>query len=576
VTSLADAGTGSLRDAITRANNSPDAFSSIDFAAGLNGTISLATALPALARSVSLHGPGARTITVARSSAAGTPAFGIFTVKPGVTATIVGLTLANGSAADGGGIDNQGFLVLRDARVTRNTATDRGGIFSNPSAVTGGVNIFNSLIDGNTTAGGGGAAGIDNEAAFLLLQNSTVTGNQSTASSNAGGVAVNGGLANISNSTIALNTATGPVNAGGLDVAAGGTADVQSTLVARNLGSGPGPDVRGNVNSQGNNLIGDGTGAANLVNGQNGDQVGPTGGHAIDPLLGLLQDNGGATRTLALQPGSPAIGQGGTPPSSQDLPADQRSLQRVVNNALEVGAFQSGATLIGTQMFLDSTSGSSPPGGQPISFFVTAGPAVTGATAALAGGFVQLSVDGHVAGTSRVTNGVATLPLPGGLSAGRHTVLATYLGDGTFAPAAVTLPLVATPPSPVTHPNEGGGGTPPPVPLTSDVTSQVGVRLTAAPHARKGKGRGLTRTLTIVNNSGQVLQGPLDVVLRGLNRKSKLQGAAGSVGSRKSKSPFLVLNIDSLPPGGSVSSTLRFGGKPNRFTLAVFAGTSPR
>src|SRR5262249_56746702 len=77
--------------------------------------------------------------------------------------------------------------------------------------------------------------------------------------------------------------------------------------VAGNTAATDGPDVSGPfLPASAYNLIGDGTGSSGLVNGENGNQVG-TAASPIDPLLGLLQDNGGPTKTIALLPGSPAI-----------------------------------------------------------------------------------------------------------------------------------------------------------------------------------------------------------------------------------------------------------------------------
>ena len=99
VTNLSDSGAGSLRQAITDANANAGA-DTILFANGLTGTIALASALPTLTDDVTLSGPGAKLLTVARSSAAGTPAFRILTIDAGTatppTVSISGLTLANG------------------------------------------------------------------------------------------------------------------------------------------------------------------------------------------------------------------------------------------------------------------------------------------------------------------------------------------------------------------------------------------------------------------------------------------------------------------------------------------------
>ena len=55
----------------------------------------------------------------------------------------------------------------------------------------------------------------------------------------------------------------------------------------------------GALNSQGHNLIGDGTGGSGYTST---DLVG-TSARPIDPLLGPLQDNGGPTFTMVLLPG---------------------------------------------------------------------------------------------------------------------------------------------------------------------------------------------------------------------------------------------------------------------------------
>src|SRR5207302_4062131 len=71
VTTLNDAGTGSLRDAIVQSNASPGA-DIIDFQAGLTGTISLLSALPTIADDVTINGPGPGLMTIRRDPTAGT------------------------------------------------------------------------------------------------------------------------------------------------------------------------------------------------------------------------------------------------------------------------------------------------------------------------------------------------------------------------------------------------------------------------------------------------------------------------------------------------------------------------
>ena len=108
VTTAADSGPGSLRDAITLANLSLEQ-DTIRFAPAVTGTITLQSALPDLSTAIVLEGPGASTLTVARSAVAGTPNFRIFTVTAGAEVTISGLTLTGGRAMEGGGIFNADF-----------------------------------------------------------------------------------------------------------------------------------------------------------------------------------------------------------------------------------------------------------------------------------------------------------------------------------------------------------------------------------------------------------------------------------------------------------------------------------
>jgi hypothetical protein len=88
----------------------------------------------------------------------------------------------------------------------------------------------------------------------------------------------------------------------------------------------------GTFNSLGYNLASDDGGG--VLTGP-GDQIN------TDPMLGLLQDNGGPTFTHALLVGSPAINAGNpsfTPPPLYD----QRGapFHRVVNRRIDIGSFE--------------------------------------------------------------------------------------------------------------------------------------------------------------------------------------------------------------------------------------------
>ena len=119
-----------------------------------------------------------------------------------------------------------------------------------------------------------------------------------------------------------------------------GTVNCQNTIIAGNFATRPpgatiaaGPDFFGTLTSQGYNLIGNTT-----------DTVisGITTGNLldIDPVLGPVQNNGGATPTQALLPGSPAIDAGTT----GGLNTDQRGVPRPIDGA-DIGAFEHGAAI---------------------------------------------------------------------------------------------------------------------------------------------------------------------------------------------------------------------------------------
>lgn len=574
VQTTADSGPGSLRDGITQANSNPDPSHTITFAPGVTGTINLLSPLPDLAANISIAGPGAKLLTVARSPAA-MASFSVFTVHSGVSVSIRGVTITGGNATSGGGIHNQGTLLLQDSAVTGNTATEQGGgVFSNhgPGTANPSLTVDHSLISNNnlTIAGDLGAAGIEIAAGTLTLQSSTVTGNSPT------GVGLDAGTATLLNSTIAFNDATGSLNAGGLNVTpgAGQTVLVSDTILAQNTTAGngtPPSDVNGTLTdtpavgggASGHNLIGDGDGTG-LTNGMNGDLVG-TLAAPIDPQLGALGNNGGATLTLALQQGSPAIDVGANPGGNAPLPADQRGFTRIVNNTIDIGAFELGARLVANVIVVSGPP--EPTVGQAVAYTATVTPDVTGAAAAPATGVLHFALDGQSEPDGQLTNGQATLSLPNGLtSAGLHTITATYPGDGTFLGGTTSFTF------PVVNGTTGPGST-----VTGNVTSMVSVTLAPAKAGKKHKPNPGSAVLTVTNTGSQIVLGPLHVELIGLLKNVKVKGAS-FVGTGKHKIPVLTVNPPGgrLQPGGKASLMVRFNRKPNKtITFKVFAATPP-
>src|SRR5205823_3937951 len=98
VTNLNDSGPGSLRAQIA-ASGPGD---TINFSVSLPNTITLTSGELLIDKNLTINGPGAGSLTVARSSAGGTPDFRIFNCSngtgSGATVSISGLTISNGKA----------------------------------------------------------------------------------------------------------------------------------------------------------------------------------------------------------------------------------------------------------------------------------------------------------------------------------------------------------------------------------------------------------------------------------------------------------------------------------------------
>jgi hypothetical protein len=332
VTTLADSGAGSLRQAIT----STAAKGTIDFKAGLTGTITLKSILT-LNKNLTITGPGPSVITVS-----GNDVTGVFIVDGGFTVAISGLTITHGKRiSSGAGITNAGNLTLSTCIVSNNTDTGGPGTLPGAGAISnsGTLTIVSSTISNNTALTGisAGAGGLINQGtpakqAVATLTNCTITGNQGITG---GGIYnINGNLALV-NCTVSGNSTGSSGKGGGVSLDTGTTVTLRNALVAGN--SAPtAPDVSGPVTNADHNLVGDGTGSTGLTNGQNGNQVGTTA-QPINPKLGILLNNGGLTPTLALLPGSPAILAG----TSTDAPTtDQRGLARPTGGAVSIGAFE--------------------------------------------------------------------------------------------------------------------------------------------------------------------------------------------------------------------------------------------
>jgi len=140
VTNTNDSGPGSLRQALTIANDGD----TIIFA--VTGTITLTSGGLVIDKSVTISGPGANRLAIDGNQAQGQCVLGVF---PGKTVTISGLTVTNG----GYGICNgEATLTVSNCVVSGNAS---GGLANNDSNYGGAVSltIANSIISDNSGPG---------------------------------------------------------------------------------------------------------------------------------------------------------------------------------------------------------------------------------------------------------------------------------------------------------------------------------------------------------------------------------------------------------------------------------------
>ena len=342
VTNNNDSGAGSLRQAIADAV----AGDIISFDAPLSGgTISLGSTL-VIPQNVTIDGSSlTEKITI---SGAGV---GIFNVPIGVTATLNSLIVTQGSANEGGGLFNNGTVIITNSVFSANTANNAGGAIWNNA--TGTLTITGSTFSNNSAVEGGGIANYNQ----LTVTNSTFTDN--SALSNAGGAIYTTGLEptltqtitnstfsgnsaatvggaifssrsqTITNSTFSGNSAPAGANGGAIwqDEQ---TLNFTNTIIANSPLGGDCVSVSTIVTNI-NNLVEDGSCATNGVGFQTGD-----------PNLGSLASNGGSTQTFALLAGSKAIN-AGDDTTCNAAPVggfDQRGVARPNGDHCDIGAYE--------------------------------------------------------------------------------------------------------------------------------------------------------------------------------------------------------------------------------------------
>lgn len=272
VTNTNDSGPGSLRQALTIANDGD----TINFA--VSGTITLTSGGLPINKNIMISGPGADQLSVD-----GSQAIAVFGVFYGSAATISGLTARNAGSGvlndgtvtvtncvlrgnSGAGLYNVGILTASNCVISNNsgdglynghatlsvsdciiTANSYSGIYNynshGPSSSvehgndrrdankidrpsTGDLTIVNTIISDNSEHG------IYNDGGFVTILNSTLTGNSAGQASGGGGISIGSfktpGDVTIINSTISGNSASGA--GGGIAISYGGVTLVNSTL----------------------------------------------------------------------------------------------------------------------------------------------------------------------------------------------------------------------------------------------------------------------------------------------------------------------------------------------------------
>ncbi len=236
---------GSLPYVVAEANANSNAseieFDPTVFSAATPATITLTSTLElcetAFPEVIDATTPGVGTVTVD-----GMNSFGVIVVGSSTTADLEGLSVSDGSATYGGGIDNEGTLTLTDVTLSSNTATEGGAIYNG-----GRLTITGGTVSGNTATFIGG--GICN--AFGDVRIGGDCSIASNSGSYGGGVCQVGGAVTITGSTLKNNMAA--YDGGGILVYGGSL-----TIGASTLSGNTAEDGGGIYNSGGDVKISDG------------------------------------------------------------------------------------------------------------------------------------------------------------------------------------------------------------------------------------------------------------------------------------------------------------------------------
>jgi uncharacterized repeat protein (TIGR01451 family) len=361
VTNLNDDGAGSLRYALTGAQNGD----TIQLNPSLAGNTIILTSGPLLInQNLTILAPststGAPSITISGNNVS--RAIDIEAGANGISVTLQNVTIENGLAGDqavnvadagAGLLINDlagGTITLENVLIANNIVQAGAGV----NAMGGGIALFgssattlvltNTSLTGNEAIGGQGGNGLGGSlyvnGGNVSLNGDTLANNQANGSNGlGGGVYVNAGTVSLTDDTVAKNQANGSNGLGGGVYANGGSIILGNDTLANNVASmggdvfvvagspdpaptggiveafdtifaNPGatftaPDFSGKLSYSDHNLI-DNTSGSTGFSTANGDLLN------VNANLAPLGNYGGPTQTMPPLPGSPAIGAGDT------------------------------------------------------------------------------------------------------------------------------------------------------------------------------------------------------------------------------------------------------------------------
>ncbi len=448
--------------------------------------------------------------------------------------TLTDCAINDNSSYSAGGLSNDGTVTLSGCTISGNSAVgefgDGGGGLDDGRYSS--ATLANCTISDNTAiaAVDGGGGGLRNGSTIALaLTGCTISGNSGQ---NGGGIS---GSATLADCTLSGNSA---YFGGGID----GTATITDCTISGNsaqYGGGISGSVKltdtivaGNTATSNSDINGAATGSSNLI-GTGGSGGLSSSDNLLDvtaPLLSPPGSYGGPTQTIALLPGSPAIGAG---TGVSTVITDQRGAPRPTSGPTDIGAFQDQ----GYSLVVSSGSGQTATVGQafaaPLAAMLTedfVGAPVPGATISFSAPATGASATLSAGTAVTDANGLASVIAKANGSVGSYAVDAAA---NSVAPAAS-----------FTLTNATAG----PINVTDDLSVKSGGFV-----YNRAK-RQFTQVLTVTNISDSAINGPIELVLVNLKNATLANQSGVTQGS-----PYItVIGSGSLGVGHSETIMLVF------------------